>query len=412
MTLDFLPRTARLLIASRLARSLGQGALVVDFALYLHALHWSAVAIGGVFRGSLIFGAVLTLLLGPLSDRLGRRQFLIGYECSQLVVAATALLTAQPLLLTAAAVIGGFGRGANGSPGPFAPVEQSWLMRAIERGHSGVVFSLNTAAGFLGMGVGAWLAALPEWLGGRAPTPADYRFLFVIVLLGSVSSLTLLLLARDAPGAPVNADTEQQAATAAASRRQENGLLRKLMAVNILNGIGIGLVGPLLAYWFFIRFGAGPGAIAPMMSIAFVATGVASLLSGALTRRYGVVDVVVWLRLLGLLLLLPMAFAPSFAWAGVFYVLRSALSRGTIGARQALGVSLVGHGRHGLAASLNMVSQMLPLAFGPLIAGVFFQAGWLVAPFVAATGLQAAYLYFYRRLFRSHDPARQVSNRS
>ncbi len=405
MTFDFLPRTARLLIASRLARSFGQGALVVDFALYLHALHWSAVAIGGVFMGSLIFGAVLTLVLGPLSDRLGRRYFLIGYECSQLAAAGIALLSAQPLLLTAAAVIGGFGRGANGSPGPFAPVEQSWLMRTIERGHSGVVFSLNTAAGFLGMGVGAWLAALPEWLGGRTPAPSDYRLLFVIVLLGSLLSITLLLFAHDAPETPEKVAAERERASDSVVRERENGLLRKLMAVNVLNGIGIGLVGPLLAYWFYIRFGVGPGAIAPMMSLAFVATGLASLLSGALTRRFGVVDVVVWLRLLGLLLLLPMAFAPSFAWAGGFYVLRSALSRGTIGARQALGVSLVGHSRHGLAASLNMVSQMLPLAFGPLIAGMFFQAGWLLTPFVVAAGLQGSYLYFYRKLFRSHDPA-------
>ena len=133
MTLDFLPRTARLLIASRLARSLGQGALVVDFALYLHALHWSAVAIGGVFMGSLIFGAGLTLLLGPLSDRLGRRQFLIGYECSQLVVAATALLTAQPLLLTAAAVIGGCSAGGHRGPGPVAPGGRAGRSRSRRR---------------------------------------------------------------------------------------------------------------------------------------------------------------------------------------------------------------------------------------------------------------------------------------
>ena len=55
------------------------------------------------------------LLLGPLSDRFGRRHFLIGYEVSQLVVAAIAFLTAQPLPLTAAAVIGGAG-----SPGLIA----------------------------------------------------------------------------------------------------------------------------------------------------------------------------------------------------------------------------------------------------------------------------------------------------
>ena len=235
------------------------------------------------------------------------------------------------------------------------------------------------------------------------PAAADYRVLFIIVLLGSLVSLVLLLFAVDVHEAPAT-DSPPEEAT---SRERENRLLRRLAAVNALNGIGVGLVGPLLAYWFQIRFGVGAGAIAPMMSVAFIATGLTSLISGALTRRFGVVDVVVWLRLVGLVLLLPMAFAPSFAWAGIFYVLRSALSRGTIGARQALGVSLVARGRHGLAASLNAVSQMIPFAFGPLIAGAFFQAGLLLIPFVLAAGLQGSYLYFYRRLFRAHDPTRR-----
>jgi MFS family permease len=352
--------------------------------------------------GGLIFGALLTLLLGPLSDRLGRRQFLIGYELSQITVALIALLTAQPVWLAAAAIVGGFGRGANGSPGPFAPVEQSWLMRGIEQQRSGMLFSLNTGMGFFGMAGGALLAGLPGWLSHGTPAAADFRVLFLIVLLGSLISLGLLLFTRDpaedAPAEPPDAES------AISQRLHENSLLRKLVGVNVLNGIGVGLVGPLLAYWFKLRFGVGPDTIAPTMALAFAVTGVAALVSGRLTRRLGVVRVVVWLRLIGLLLLLPMAFAPSFAWAGGLYVARSALSRGTIGARQALGVSLVGGRRRGLAASLNSVSQMLPFAVGPLIAGAFFQAGWLLAPFLMGAVLQGANLYLYRRLFTPYDP--------
>jgi hypothetical protein len=45
------PITRRLLL-TRSVRSIGQGALVVDFALYLHALHWSGLAIGLVLSAS------------------------------------------------------------------------------------------------------------------------------------------------------------------------------------------------------------------------------------------------------------------------------------------------------------------------------------------------------------------------
>lgn len=402
-----LSANARRLIAARALRSLGQGALVVDFALYLHALHWKAVAIGAVFMGGLVLGGLLTLLLGPLSDRWGRRRFLLAYELSQMAAAVTALSSSQPAWLAAAAIVGGFGRGANGSPGPFAPVEQSWLAGEVAPEVRGGVFSLNTALGFFGMALGALGGMLPGLAGDGHPPASEYRVLFLIVLLGSLACFGLLLGARDRIAPQRGRESPSPTPEHEARRLRENGLLLRLVGVNAINGLGIGLIGPLMAYWFQLRFGVGPAAIAPMMGLAFAVTGVAALLAGRLSRRFGVVDAVVWPRLVGLFLLIPMALSPSFAWAGAFYVLRSGLNRGTIGARQALGVSLVAADRSGLAASLNTVSIMLPLAIGPVAAGAFFQAGWLLPPFLIAAGLQGVYLYLYQRLFRAHDPGRR-----
>lgn len=402
-----LSTTARRLIGARALRSLGQGALVVDFALYLHALRWTPVAIGAVFMGGLVLGGVLTLLLGPLSDRWGRRRFLLAYEVSQMLAALVALLSSHPALIAAAAIVGGFGRGANGSAGPFAPVEQSWLAGEIAPDMRGSVFSLNTALGFFGMALGALGAMLPGLTDDGRPPAVEYRVLFLIVLLGSLACFGLLWGVRDRPRIAPEIVGDGASPEKKARRVRENGLLLRLVGVNAINGLGIGLIGPLMAYWFELRFSVGPAAIAPMMSLAFVVTGLASLLAGRLSRRFGVVDAVVWPRLVGLLLLIPMALSPSFYWAGFFYVLRSGLNRGTVGARQALGVSLVGADRSGLAASLNTVSMMLPLAVGPVVAGAFFQAGWLLPPFVLAAGLQGVYLYLYHRLFRAHDPGRR-----
>ena len=89
-------RTTRLLLATRFVRSIGQGALAVDFALYLRALGWSAVAISAVLSAALITGVVLTLFAGPLSDRGGRRRFLFAYEAVQTLAGLVALLSAQP----------------------------------------------------------------------------------------------------------------------------------------------------------------------------------------------------------------------------------------------------------------------------------------------------------------------------
>jgi hypothetical protein len=88
-----LDRKTRRLIAARAVRSIAQGALVVDFTLYLRALAWPAIWIGVLFAVGMVVNIALTLVLGPLSDRLGRKRFLLAYEAMQMAAAAVALAT-------------------------------------------------------------------------------------------------------------------------------------------------------------------------------------------------------------------------------------------------------------------------------------------------------------------------------
>ncbi|WP_298136142.1 MFS transporter [Acidiferrobacter sp.] len=397
-----LPREARLLIVIRAARSVGQGALVVDFALYLHALHWSAPAIGGLFMVALLASATLALFVGPLSDTRGRKAFLQAYEWVQMAAALMALTDSRSAVLAIAAILGGFGHGLNGGAGPFAPVELAWLSEMVEARDRAAVYSLNTAMGFSGMALGALLAALPSFLGTLLPGPLAYRPLFLLVLLGALLGLVLLRTIPEVvrPEPDQKHDTDDTRAVADALTRAENRKLLKLFGINALNGIGIGFMGPLMAYWFAIRFHHGPLSIGPIMSVALVVTAVSSLLVGRLTRRYGVVKSVLVMRYLGLAVLLILPLSPSFSIAAILYIIRSALNRGTAGARQALNLGLVRGHRRGLAASLNNVSVQMPRAVGPVFAGLLYHAGFLALPFFIGGGFQAVYLILYRRLFR------------
>ncbi len=315
-----LPRNVRLLIGMRGARSLGQGAMVAAFALYLHALGWTATAIGAVLMGALLFGTLLTIIVGPLS-----------------------MLTTTPWLLIAAAVIGGFGRGANGSAGPFSPVEQAWLAIELPMARRGSVFSANSAVGFIGMGIGALLAALPAWWMGHAMSVDDSRLLFVL---------------------------------------------------------------PLIAYWFAIKFQRGLIDIGPGIALGFIASAAGSFLAGAIARRHGIMKTVLWMRGVGIALLVAMPLVPWF-WAAMgLYIVRGAGNGGTGGVRQALAAGLTRVERRGLASSLQNISIQLPRAVGPVIGGMLFHAGYLTLPFLIGAALQLGYLVLYARFFSSHEAAR------
>ncbi len=394
------PPAVRLVLGARAARSVGQGALVVGFTLYLHALGWQGGAIGGVLSAALLLGIVLTVSVGPLSDRVGRRRFLLGYELLVVASALLALCSARPWALIAGAMIGGFGRGANGAAGPFGPLEQAWLAHDLAPLQRTRVFNLNATLGFGGMAVGALLAALaPSWR-GWLPGALAYRPLFVLPLLGSLIGFMLLWRAPEAPRAATPAPATASAADESAhTRAAENRRLAALALANSLNGLGIGLVAPLMAYWFALRFGHGPASIGPALAAGFVLAAVGAQFAQRVAARLGVVRTVLAMRGTGLVLLLLTPWLPWFVLAAGAWALRAAFNQGTIGVRQALALGLTGPQRRGLAATVNNVSMMVPRSIGPALAGLLLARGWLVAPFIAAAACQFAYLIAYRAFF-------------
>jgi MFS family permease len=403
-----------LLMGARFARAVGQGALVVGFTLYLHALGWGATSIGAVLSAALFVAVLLTLLVGPASDRLGRRHFLLGYEAVALLSALLALCSSQPWVLGLGALLGGFGRGANGAAGPFGPLEQAWLAQDLAPADRPRVFSLNAALGFWGMAVGALLAALPALWQRELPGALAFRPLFVLPLLGSMIGMWLVWKApdhaeRSAPVAPTaaRADAEVAAQTTESARREQNRMLLRLAVANGFNGLGIGMVAPWMAYWYALRFGHGPASIGPALAAGFVCAALGAQLARHLSRRLGLVDTVVYMRAAGLALLLLTPLSPWFGLAAVVWAVRSAFNRGTIGVRQALVVGLTDEGRRGLAATVNNVSVMVPRAIGPALSGLMLARGWLVAPFLVAGVFQGAYLLAYRGFFGGIEAARR-----
>jgi MFS family permease len=406
----FRPTTKRLILA-RTFRSIGQGALVVDLALYLRALGWNSFHIGLILSFAGLFGSALSLAIGITSDYLHRKPFLIIYECMVFICSIAAFLTSQSVILTIVIIAAGFGRGAGGAAGPFSPVEQAWLAEEIPAVKRGLVYSLNTAFGFLGMGIGSLFAMLPAFLSswiGKGNSAATiqtiaYRPLFLIVACAAVVNLLLIFKAQENYHGRKQKIASKEIHAEKRIRKQENKMLTGLVILNSFNGLAIGLTGPLISFWFAIKFEVGPASIAPVMAAAFFTAGVSSLLTGKLSQKIGIVQSVVWARFFGLILLIMLPLAPFFWLASLIYLLRSAFNRGTAGARQALTIGLVRDERRGLATSLNAVSMQLPRSAGPSIAGFLFNMGQLEFPFYAAALLQGIYLIMYNRFFRNQN---------
>lgn len=364
--------------------------MAVAFTLQLAALGWSAAAIGALLAGALAGGVVLTGVSGPLSDRIGRRALLVGFEVAQVITAIAAARYPSVAVLSLASFVGQYGRGANGVAGPFGPVEQSWLAALRGQAHGGRTFSVNAAMGFFGMGLGSLMAMLPAGWGVAAQGQ------FLVVAAGAAICAAVLLVIPDPalPPPPPAPTTEIE---------HENSMLRRLALANALQGAGIGLTGPLISYWFADRFGATPAMIGPVMAASFGATALTTLVTGNIAARFGIVRTVVASRLVGLVLLVALPFSPTFLIAGAIYLARSLFNRGTVGARSAFTMNLVRAERRGFAASVNAVSMQVPRAIAPIFAGILFDTGTLALPFLLGAVLQGGYIAAFGLGFRGRD---------
>ena len=396
----------KLLLAARTVRSVAQGALVADLSLYLHALGWGGFAIGLSFTTAAFGAAVLSLFIGRLSDRFQRRPFLLGYEVLTVLCGLTPLLTTATAPMVAAIVVGGFGRGLNGAAGPFGPAEQAWLAELVPPGERTHLYSLNNALGFMGMAVGALLATMPGWLLVSWSPRRAFGLLFLLVIAGALINLLLLAFTREGP----RMVPPEPGHRVRRLHLWENHLLWRLVRLNALNGVSMGLTGPLVSYWFALKFHTGPERIAPVMSATFMLAAIMAVYTGQMALRHGLSRAVVWSRGIGVVLLVALPFMPWFWLAALVYMCRLASGGASVGARQAQIVSLVRDERRGVAASINAASFQVPQSVGPGIAGPLISAGWFVTPFFLAAALQAAYVVGYHRMFGRYD--RRADKRS
>ncbi len=396
---------AKTLFAARFLRSITQGCLVVDFTLYLRFLHWSATSIGALLAGSFVLGALLSLLVGPASDRMGSKLLLVFYEIAVALAFFTTACTIDPWAIGCAAVFAGFGRGANGAPGCFVPAELNWLSRLVRPGRLGAAYSVNTAMGFIGMGVGALLAIVPALVAGTT----EYRPLF---LMGGGIALVIAALLAITPEARARRTSVSKTVVPidieVITKKTDRYRMGQIVVINVFSGISLGLSGPLIAYWFAVKFHLDALHIGPVLAMAFFASAFAAFTTGWLAETFGSARVFVAMQAVGTLLLFSFPFIPSFSLAAMVWILRFAIERGATGAMEAVIVGLVGFRNRGLAGGISTASLALPRALGPIGAGRWIAEGDLMAPFLTAAVLQTVYAVLFGIAFMSRD--RDITN--
>jgi MFS family permease len=397
-------RNARLFLLIYTLFAMANGIGIVLYPLYLSALGYGTDFIGlQVFAGTL--GAGLTLVPAGISvDRFGGKPL---FFCAGVLIVAGAvihLILLTPVCFLIAAFIGGMG-------GAIVLVLYSpFLARNSSPAERPHLFSLTIVVGLVSIVLGEVLGgALPiflrahswsiiphlSWFLVSAPLARSYQITLLFgTLLGLPAFLPIFFITNDRPtsirseqrrfwfphkGARTNPhDGKSGPSTTDLSfwlrmRSHLSSPLAVLMGVNLLLGLGAGIITPYFGLFFVQQLGGTSAQFGIVDGAARVLNAVATLLAPWIVMRIGRVATILLPRLLSLPVWLSICLFPLLPLVVILYPLRQVLSTMANGILQVFSMEVLSPERLGVANSGYQGASQVAVAISAPIGGLLIR---------------------------------------
>lgn len=384
------------IVLMRGLRSFAYGLLAVLLPVALARAGETPAAIGVLITVSLLGDFVGTYVISLIADPLGRHRTLVLLA---LLMAGTGIifgLIHVYALLLVAAFFGTLGTSAS-ETAPFLPIEQAMLSQICEPRRPTALFAHYNLVATLAGALGALTAGLPDLL-TRIAIPLSIG---IHLLFGVYTAIALVVAWRALCLSPA-IETPSQLL------KQEGGIFLRLVpplgnargmvlrltALFSVDALAGGLVvQSLLSLFFHLRFGVPLSLLAVLFFGANLFSALSFLAAVPLARRLGLLNTMVFTHLPSNVLLVLVAFMPTFPLAGVFLLLRQLLSQMDVPTRQAYTMALVEPAQRTVAASVTSLARSAGSAMSPALSGLLLQGPGLVLglPLLVAGTIKSGY---------------------
>ncbi len=409
---------------ARLLVSMTQVIVAIGVPIYFAADGISASKLGFIIGLTAVFSVSVSTLIGALADRIGRRPFLIAYPMLIGLAVVTFVITSYQPLLIAATIVGGFGRGGGagaGQVGAYQPAESA-LLSDIAVNNRNRAFMKVSQFNVVGALAGSVVALLffGSLSGPRSKSDLIVPFLIAALaaILAGVAALFLVDVNttknREKSQLKISTDGSENPPPLAKERRsilprRSLPLLLRLSLTNSLNGLAVGMFGPFLTYYFYVRFHEGPNAIA----FVYLLTNLLSLgpisVATKWAGRSGIIRVTTILRVIQALLLIPFAIAPSFFLAAAIFVVRTVVQRAALPLRTSFVQSQAHPEERAQVAALSNISAQVMQSGSPILSGFLFDQVAYEAPFIVGGVIQLLSAIFYGYFFMNRPPEDEIT---
>jgi MFS family permease len=294
--------------------------------------------------------------------------------------------------------------------GPFLAIEQASLSQISPDESRTQLFAWYTLCGSFATAFGALSGGglVQVLMNSGVGALPSYRAVLLgytgvgILLVLIIGGLTSAIEAPQMPPIPEGDRLPRTTFGLGRSRKKVFGLAG-LFSIDAFAGGFV--IQSLVAYWFYLRFGASPAVLGGIFFGANLLAGISALSAAWVARRIGLVRTMVFTHLPSNVLLILIPLMPSLPLAILILFLRFSISQMDVPTRQSYTLALVEPDERSAAAGVTNIARTIGASFAPVIAGPLLATPILFnTPFYIAGGLKIFYDLLIYRGFRSIKP--------
>jgi MFS family permease len=393
---DVFDKDLRLLLYSMSLRRISMGFLGVVRAIYFALLGFSPVEIGILLSIATFVSAIHHLTFGMLSDRLGRKPFLILggiFATTRMVIFA---ISSDFWMLALAQGVGAMGEGA----GAGQPVVSGYIADRTNVENRSSVFSTLAISNGLAATLGSLMAGLPTYFQTALVLDviAAHSLLFWIGAAGGGLSILLILPLQDVQSTRIEEGVQRTSLTA-----HSWGVIARFSLVRSTSGVGWSFIDSLMSLYFFLQFSLGSEVLGPIYAGARLLSVFSYVFVPPVVNRFGEVPALVVSRFVTASLAVAFALTTSPLVAIILLIAFRIVMMFTMPIRQTFAAAIVDPRETATAIGVSNFARMSFRTIAPTMAGYMFETISLTMPFLTGAALLALNGLLFRAFFQPKD---------
>lgn len=393
---DELPTPARLFLGGAVLNGLGNGIFNVILQLYLTSLGFTSSNLGSIFMMNAIGAVVLTVPMGVLADRYGKKRIMLVGAVAVALSVALILSSRNVLLFQLGFLLIGV---SNAAGVIISPLYSSFF----EKGDLDKAFGLYMALNIATVSLGSLMGFIPPYLVDvyGFKLQSSYLLLLSMAAVLFLSQYVFYMYSMRGIGEPVK---EEGLKFTLRSR----SLVAKFCVIGILGSLSYGVFFSLFPYYVNKKFGIESDALGTLFFASNLVAAGAMAASSRISKRYGALTTIV--LSIGLAapfsLLTPMA--PSYLALSILYVGRGGIRMIAEPLLNSVFMKNLGDDEKSTANSIRMMAMQGANVVGPWAGGQLMDRTSMELPAYIGGGLYAALAVVTLVLLRDTGPGAEM----